>query len=162
MGACVCVCTCAIVDCFGSVWKSRNLRNFRCVYYYPVMRANWQTTRKWKWTKLAFIDRRRQRRRRRWRWRRNCQVWRRFVWMETVSKLPYSPTYPYGLLLLPKVTSHPPTPASGSTSFSFSSHTSLGSRFALCHQSVDDFQRCQLAHNFVVANGQRNVCGGRG
>lgn len=81
--------------------------------------------------------------------------------METVSKLPYSPTYPYGLLLLPKVTSHPPTPASGSTSFSFSSHTSLGSRFALCHQSVDDFQRCQLAHNFVVANGQRDVCGGR-
>lgn len=45
---CVCTCTCAIVDCFGSVWKSRNLRNFRCVYYYPVMRANWQTTRKWK------------------------------------------------------------------------------------------------------------------
>lgn len=86
---CTCMCTCAIVDCFGSVWKSRNLRNFRCVYYYPVMRANWQTTRKWKWTKLAFIDRRR--RRRRWRWRRNRQVWRRFVWMETVSKLPYPP-----------------------------------------------------------------------
>lgn len=40
-------------------------------------------------------------------------------------------------------------------------HTSLGSRFALCHQSVDDFQRCQLAHNFVVANGQRDVCGER-
>lgn len=33
--------------------------------------------------------------------------------------------------------------------------TSLSRRFALCHQSVDDFQRCQLARNFVVANGLR-------
>lgn len=151
----MCTCTCAIVDCFGSVWKSRNLRNFRCVYYYPVMRANWQTTRKWKWTKLAFIDRRR--RRRRWRWRRNPQVWRRFVWMETVSKLPYPPLY---RSLSPSQSHQPPltpTTASGTLLLLL-----LGSRFALCHQSVDDFQRCQLAHNFVVANGLRNVSGGGG
>lgn len=74
------------------------------------MRANWQTTRKWKWTKLAFIDRRRQRRRRRWRWRRNCQVWRRFVWMETVSKLPYSPT---SYRSPPSTQSHLPPPHTG-------------------------------------------------
>lgn len=61
----------------------------------------------------------------------------------------------------PSTQKSPPTstPASGSTPFiSFTSHSCLGSRFALCHQSVDDFQRCQLAHNFVVANGQRDVC----
>lgn len=75
--------------------------------------------------------------------------------METVSKLPYPP------YRSPSPSqSHQPPPSS--TTASGTLLLLLGSRFALCHQSVDDFQRCRLAHNFVVANGQRNVSGGGG